>query len=228
MNSRHPHKETDEKLDFTLVPLEFEDVVKVLMFGVKKGYEKDGWQKGIKFSTDTNLASIRRHANSYRRGDHTDSESGLNHMLHIACRALMQYTLDKRGAEVIDPNDLYVSAQEFYRFYNDFNEDALEIEHAAALLKIATKIKKEDEHLLDRLANDRNNTHEHCLETRQRGMRPSLQHSKKCQERCKRSSCESQDNSYTGDHVKRPSLTDLWNATELTGPVIHPDSNESQ
>jgi len=209
MNSRHPTKETDEKLDFTLVPLEFEDVVKVLMFGVTKGYEKDGWQKGIKFSTDTNLASIRRHANAYRRGDYLDSESGLNHMLHIACRALMQYTLDKRKATT---DDIHLSAQEFYRFYNDYNEDALELEHAAALLKIASKIQVEDEHLLDRLANERNNTHEHCIETRQRGMRSSLQHRGKCKD----SNDESKE--YTGDHVYRPNIVDL----------LGDDSNESQ
>jgi hypothetical protein len=83
------------KIDYTLAPAEFDDVLLVLMNGAKK-YERNGWEKGIKFEKETNIASIKRHLAAYRAGESKDDESGLHHLLHAACRALMQYTLDKR------------------------------------------------------------------------------------------------------------------------------------
>lgn len=86
---------TNPKLDFTLMPEEFNDVVKVLMDGAKK-YDANGWLKGVKFSKETNIASIRRHVSEYRLGGMKDKESGLHPLLHAACRCLMQYTVDQR------------------------------------------------------------------------------------------------------------------------------------
>lgn len=83
------------KLDYTLSPSEFDDVILVLMNGAKK-YEPKGWEKGIKFEKEANLASIKRHISDYRQDKLADEESGLHPLLHVACRALMQYTLDKR------------------------------------------------------------------------------------------------------------------------------------
>jgi hypothetical protein len=82
------------KLDYTLIPLEFDDLVLVAMNGAKK-YEPHGWEKGI--DKDQNLASVRRHENDYKAGKLKDDESGLHPLLHAAFRLMMQYTLDKRA-----------------------------------------------------------------------------------------------------------------------------------
>ncbi len=86
------------KLDYTLMPEEFNDVILVLENGAKK-YERNGWEKGIKFEKEANIASIKRHLSEYRTGKLKDDESGLHPLLHVATRALMQYTVDKRAAE---------------------------------------------------------------------------------------------------------------------------------
>lgn len=83
------------KLAYDLAPMEFDDVILVLMNGAAK-YEPRGWERGIKFEKETNLASIKRHINDYRGGNLSDSDSNLHPLLHVACRALMQYTIDKR------------------------------------------------------------------------------------------------------------------------------------
>ena len=90
--------EKETKLSYELMPTEFDDVVLVLMAGAKK-YEARGWEQGKDFENEKNIASIKRHLDAYRKGTSNDSESGLHHLLHVACRALMQYTLDKRASE---------------------------------------------------------------------------------------------------------------------------------
>jgi hypothetical protein len=95
------------KLDFTLIPLEFEDLALVAMNGAKK-YEPHGWEKG--FDKEQNLASIKRHLNDYRSGNMADSESKLHPLLHAAFRAMMQYTLDKRASNT---DELFKIASEF-------------------------------------------------------------------------------------------------------------------
>ncbi len=88
------------KLDYALMPEEFNDVILVLMNGAKK-YEAHGWEKGIKFEKEANVASIKRHLSDFRLGKMTDDESGLHPLLHVACRALMQYTLNQRAAVAV-------------------------------------------------------------------------------------------------------------------------------
>ncbi len=100
MNSRHTTKE-ELKLDFTLAPVEFDDVILALMNGAKK-YEAHGWETGKEFSRAANIASIKRHIREYLIGQMRDKESGLHPFLHVACRALMQYTLDKRDEFKLD------------------------------------------------------------------------------------------------------------------------------
>lgn len=88
-----------KKLDFTLLPVEFDDVVLVLQNSAESGkYEAKGWEKGKDFEAEKNLASTKRHINDYRMGLRLDADSGLHPLLHAACRCLMQYTLDKRAA----------------------------------------------------------------------------------------------------------------------------------
>jgi len=86
------------KIDFTLMPVEFHDVVLVLQQAHESGkYTKNGWLHGEKFSEDSNNASKQRHLDDLRQGNYQDEETGLDADLHLACRALMSYTLRKRG-----------------------------------------------------------------------------------------------------------------------------------
>lgn len=96
-------KKSTDKLNFTLMPVEFDDIVLVLMNGAEK-YEAHGWENGVAFEKDANLASIRRHENDYKAGIIVDKDSGLHPLLHVACRAMMQYTLDKRAKNDKDSN----------------------------------------------------------------------------------------------------------------------------
>lgn len=77
-------------------PKEFLDVYKVLEFGATK-YGPNSWLRGEHFNKKDNFASISRHAAESYTGIDTDKESGLDPLLHLAARALMQYTVKKRG-----------------------------------------------------------------------------------------------------------------------------------
>lgn len=82
------------------LPKEFLDVVKVLEFGAEK-YESNGWLEpnAHKMDHKSNHDSMFHHLASSFSGDRLDNESGLDHLLHLACRALMQYTREKRSVE---------------------------------------------------------------------------------------------------------------------------------
>lgn len=92
-------------------PKEFQDVFKILEFGIQKGYSPDGWLAGDKFNEKDNDKSMLRHLikqttmdkseimdlvdSCYQNQTH-DDESGYSHLLHLACRALMKYTIKTR------------------------------------------------------------------------------------------------------------------------------------
>ncbi len=78
------------------LPLEFLDVRKVLEFGAIK-YGKDSWMRGEHFNHRDNHASMSRHLAEAYAGKSVDDESNIDPLLHLACRALMEYTLKKRG-----------------------------------------------------------------------------------------------------------------------------------
>ncbi len=77
---------------------EFYDVVKVLEMGAKK-YEADGWldSDGHGTSHREMHASLFRHLAASCAGIAADNESGLDHLLHVACRALMLYCRKQRN-----------------------------------------------------------------------------------------------------------------------------------
>lgn len=101
----------NKKIDFTLLPVEFFDVVKVLQHSAESGkYERDGWLKGIGYEDEKNDASILRHFIAKRSGQVLDPETGLHTYLHAACRCLMAYTLWKRKNK---DEELYQKAKEF-------------------------------------------------------------------------------------------------------------------
>lgn len=78
-------------------PAEFTDVFKVLDFGASK-YAPNDWLRedcpGM--SHKDNCASMFRHLSKHVADIELDDESNLDHLLHIACRALMAYTRKKR------------------------------------------------------------------------------------------------------------------------------------
>jgi len=87
-----------QRLRYDLMPVEFDDVVQVLQHSAHSGkYGENDWLNGVNFEPEKNLASIKRHIRDYRLGNRADKDNGLHPMLMVACRALMQYTLDVRS-----------------------------------------------------------------------------------------------------------------------------------
>lgn len=79
------------------IPIEFEDYKKVIEYGAKK-YAANNWleQNGQKSSDKDMFASMLRHLASATKAE-LDPETGLDHLLHLATRALMVYTRRQRG-----------------------------------------------------------------------------------------------------------------------------------
>lgn len=77
---------------------EFYDVLEVLEMGAKK-YGNKNWLKtdGEKSSHKDMHASMFRHLAESSVGHTKDQESGLHPLLHLACRAFMAYTLQRRN-----------------------------------------------------------------------------------------------------------------------------------
>lgn len=162
MNSRNPLKEQSEKLDFTLMPVEFMDVVKILMFGIKKGYEPNGWLEGKKFNSATNNASMMRHLLDIKKGKFIDHESGLEALLHLGCRALMEYTVRQRAGLISDKG-----RQELVdRGFSD--KSIASIERGLKHVKENKVHDYDDVSYIDSL--EFKKTHEFCLQTRQSQM----------------------------------------------------------
>lgn len=86
------------------IPLEFDDVVLPLVEGAKK-YPGDGWLEGKFFNRRDNHASMSRHLAEYYMGVTSDKESGLDPLLHLACRALMAYTVRQWEMERLTSDD---------------------------------------------------------------------------------------------------------------------------
>ena len=85
------------------LPVEFFDFLDVIDFGARK-YTRNDWLKkdGKKVSEYDMHASMLRHFNKSLNSEGTDiekmldDESKLDHLLHLATRALMLYTIRKR------------------------------------------------------------------------------------------------------------------------------------
>jgi len=77
---------------------EFLDFLKVLDFGASK-HGAMNWldPNGRKASHVEMHESMQRHLTSSFNNDRLDMETGLDHLLHLAARALMMYTRIKRG-----------------------------------------------------------------------------------------------------------------------------------
>ena len=88
-------KFTKDELD--LVPIEFlEAAIEVFENGAKK-YGRHSWENGVHYSHFGNIDSIFHHICDARSGRIYDLDSGIDPMAHAGVRALMSYTLNKRG-----------------------------------------------------------------------------------------------------------------------------------
>lgn len=87
----------EEDLDTYMEP-EFYDFVQVLKMGAEKHGNKNWLSVDGKKSShkDMHTSMFRHLAKSYAN-QRLDEESGLDHLLHLASRSLMVYTLLKRG-----------------------------------------------------------------------------------------------------------------------------------
>jgi hypothetical protein len=92
-NEKTVVKEVEDSL-----PIEFRDYREILEMGAKK-YGNLNWLKadGTKSSHKDMHASMFRHLAESSAGIREDHESGMDPLLHLACRALMMYTRYKRN-----------------------------------------------------------------------------------------------------------------------------------
>ena len=97
-----------------VVPFEFADVTKILESGAKK-YGTNSWLKGEHFNHRDNHASMCRHLAEAYVGKTRDDESGEHPLLHLATRALMEYTLYCRNVPKID---VRIDDEELQDLYN--------------------------------------------------------------------------------------------------------------
>lgn len=92
------HKQDEGKLDYSLVPDDWEQgLAMVLAFGAKK-YGANTWQQ-VPFAKSRYYAALRRHLSAWREGKLTDKESGLPHLYHVAVNALFLDYFTKKGDE---------------------------------------------------------------------------------------------------------------------------------
>ena len=77
-----------------LLPInQIRKVVKVLTDGAEK-YGDDGW-RSVDKPQPRFYAAMMRHLYEWRRGRKIDSESGMNHMIHVICNAIFLAELDE-------------------------------------------------------------------------------------------------------------------------------------
>jgi hypothetical protein len=83
-----------DKTKWRLLPWkQIEHVVKVLMFGIKKGYPPNNW-KYVEDGETRYFEALIRHALAYESGQKIDPESGLPHLAHAVCCALFMMWFD--------------------------------------------------------------------------------------------------------------------------------------
>lgn len=81
------------KAPISLVPFEFiEGVAEVLKFGAIK-YNAYNWAEGFNWSRLMDAAY--RHLGAFEKGEDLDDESGLSHLLHLACCVMFLYMHQK-------------------------------------------------------------------------------------------------------------------------------------
>ncbi len=80
---------------YSLVPSKaLEGVAKVLTFGANK-YSANSWQ--LVEDTDRYIDALLRHIEAVRQGETHDSDSGLQHMAHVATNAMFLFEFIEKG-----------------------------------------------------------------------------------------------------------------------------------
>ena len=77
----------------------------VLTQGAMK-YDAYNWQKATEEDKERIKGAMLRHQMSYMSGEKVDTESGLNHMYHIACNAMFLAFFDIAGTD--HPDQTYM------------------------------------------------------------------------------------------------------------------------
>lgn len=91
-------EQNSEAIVLPPLPPEFNDVVEIMRNGAAKHGEGTWLDKdNPSLQHKPNCASMFRHLADHHAGVEQDHESGLDPLLHLACRALMRYTRKKRG-----------------------------------------------------------------------------------------------------------------------------------
>lgn len=81
-----------DKIQYDLIDqYALEDMAKVLTFGASK-YGRYNW-KGVEECRYQ--AALMRHFESYRKGEKSDSESGVSHLAHVLVNAMFLYCFEK-------------------------------------------------------------------------------------------------------------------------------------
>jgi len=87
------HDQDKPRMDL-LPPEALIAVAEVLTYGANK-YAAHNWRNGLNHSRM--VAALLRHLMAYQTGEDADPESGLPHLAHMACNALMLLTSAKGG-----------------------------------------------------------------------------------------------------------------------------------
>ena len=89
------------KAEWNLLDFDFiEEMVKIMAFGMKKGYPRNNWKQPVKDIGDIDN-SMMRHVIDDIRGEFLDNESGLPHVAHVAVNAMFKYyQITKNGYNV--------------------------------------------------------------------------------------------------------------------------------
>lgn len=95
-------KHDDAKVDMSLLsPFAIEKIAQVMTFGKHK-YTANNWRKGFPFTRL--IAAVKRHINSYEKGEFLDPETGLSHLAHASCGLMMLLEFEETMPEL---NDVY-------------------------------------------------------------------------------------------------------------------------
>ena len=123
---------SEGKVRHDLVPsYPIRELAKIYTYGCKK-YDEDNWRKGLRWRKDV-IGSLKRHLDSWIRGEQNDDESGLHHLAHVLWNTctLMEYQRCDIGIDDRNPYDMdlltYSDAQRrFNLWWNHVKNNTLD------------------------------------------------------------------------------------------------------
>jgi len=92
------------KIDLSLVePWVEEAIAKVYTVGMMK-YRRDSWKEFTPKQARELIAPAKRHLNAYRKGEYSDPDDGLPHLVKAVWNLLTIYYHEERAANVNNKN----------------------------------------------------------------------------------------------------------------------------